>query len=281
MVDKPMNDALGEFNTAAADVMGSSTPGYQPVFHPAMNAAAKSIGVPDPLSVAAPKDHYFIVRNPDGSEGYTRSGNFQVLDGELRTADDRPVLGFCKETGHTELSPLRVPAHTPQGWARIAADGSLTVIDPAEVAKRDAGHPGGAPARLPDDDGAARRNAILGRAPDAGEIPHFAPGAVAGEAEGSHAPAMGKPYGRLALAVFAVGTIVDNAGRTGGGKPLAIGMPEHGRFAALKTQSRDLGNVDVLSAIGDFSDAGTHVNAVMAAEQLRQKRAKEATDLIK
>lgn len=456
-VDSVLGNTLSEYNTAATDGMGSSVPGFQASFHQAMSSKASSLGIDDPLSVAAPANNFFVVQNPDGSRAYTRAGNFHILDGKLLTSKDQPVLGFPEGLTGGSLVPITVPAGTPEGWVNIAADGTVSIADPKLVAEMDAGHPGTTPAvqpgeaKLPADDGSSRQHsiyrrggaaaalaatgattasipgadgddvpnpalmdavagnrapagianqyhpaapvvmpiagqqlaqpggattagtasqpdvpapldAVTGVKPAAGaavdadgdalpragmtvdlngnpaalgtaavaanrsssisniqagkdpriepgniagvamsphgsivptvegsaanaanpaQIPHFQAGVVAGEARGNAAPAIGKPVGRIAVAQFPIGTVVDNNGVPSDPHPLAIGVPKNGNFAAIRTNSRDLGSIDILSAMTHIAEVGNHLNAVMTAEQSRLNRAKKAMDLIK
>lgn len=77
-----------------------------------------------PLDVAVNGKGWFAVQLPDGSEGYTRNGNFELSDaGVLQTRDGLPVLG--------DGGPITVP---PDNEISIGTDGTISVI-PASGAK--------------------------------------------------------------------------------------------------------------------------------------------------
>lgn len=68
------------------------------------------------LDVAISGDGFFAVQAPDGSEAYTRAGEFQLTaTGQLLTADGLPVLG--------NGGPIALP---PSETIVIGADGSIT-----------------------------------------------------------------------------------------------------------------------------------------------------------
>ena len=73
------------------------------------------------LDVAVQGAGWFAVQAQDGTEGYTRSGAFDVSEqGTLQTSSAQPVLG--------NGGPLNVPAgHRVE----IAADGSISAVSPA------------------------------------------------------------------------------------------------------------------------------------------------------
>lgn len=74
------------------------------------------------LDVAINGDGFFAVQLPDGTEAYTRAGNFQIdAQGVLRNAEGLPVLG--------NGGPITLP---PQEKIEIGLDGSITVVNAGE-----------------------------------------------------------------------------------------------------------------------------------------------------
>ncbi|HSX50371.1 MAG TPA: flagellar basal-body rod protein FlgF [Cellvibrio sp.] len=72
----------------------------------------------EPLDVAIQGQGFFAVQAPDGSEAYTRAGDFLVDErGMLRTANGLPVLG----TG----GPINIPENKK---VQIGTDGTISII---------------------------------------------------------------------------------------------------------------------------------------------------------
>ncbi|MCB1886680.1 MAG: flagellar basal-body rod protein FlgF [Rhodocyclaceae bacterium] len=70
------------------------------------------------FDAAVQGEGWFAIQLPDGSEGYTRNGNFQLSpNGVLQTARGYPVLG--------EGGPITIP---PDNQVLIGADGSLSAV---------------------------------------------------------------------------------------------------------------------------------------------------------
>lgn len=128
--------ALDRITDRAADVRRAFTPGSFPKNDDVASTASLPAFTLDPLSVAAAKDAYFLVRTSAGEMAYTSDGAFHMNSGVLVDAQDRPVLG-TRAVG-TPLTELRVDdvdeALNRVREARIDADGTLsyvrTVIDP-------------------------------------------------------------------------------------------------------------------------------------------------------
>ena len=111
--------------------------------------------------------------------------------------------------------------------------------------------------------------------------PGAAEGNIPGKLMGAEAPAFGTPVGKLALARFGFGTIVDNNNVSSSRVPIELGAPKSGSIGALRTNSRDLGSVDLIQATRAIANASQVLSAVMTAEQSRNSRAKAAMGLIK
>jgi len=72
----------------------------------------------EPLDVAIQGQGFFAVQAPDGSEAYTRAGDFLVDErGMLRTANGLPVLGAG--------GPINVPENKK---VQIGTDGTISII---------------------------------------------------------------------------------------------------------------------------------------------------------
>jgi len=76
------------------------------------------------LDVAVSGDGWLTVQMPDGSEAFTRVGNFQVgSDGQLMTMNGRPLLG--------DAGPLVVP---PGSTLAVTAEGRVNAFGAGEPA---------------------------------------------------------------------------------------------------------------------------------------------------
>lgn len=72
----------------------------------------------NPLDAAIQGDGFFAVQSPDGSEAYTRAGNFAVdAEGMLRTANGLALLG--------DGGPINIPENEK---VQIGADGTISLI---------------------------------------------------------------------------------------------------------------------------------------------------------
>lgn len=70
------------------------------------------------LDAAVKGSGWFTVQLPDGSEAYTRNGNFQLSpDGVLQTRDGLPVMG--------DGGPITIP---PDNQVSIGNDGTISVV---------------------------------------------------------------------------------------------------------------------------------------------------------
>ena len=87
--------------------------------------------------------------------------------------------------------------------------------------------------------------------------------------------------GRLALAQFGFGTVVDRNGSASSGKPENIDFAGSAVIKRLKTSSRDVGSVDHMGAILDFGNAESTMEAAYSARKVIDSSQKTADDLIK
>lgn len=142
MIDPATSAGLERIAARERDVMHAFDPGFIPEGN---DVARTSTVVPnfDPLGVAIPEGAFVVTPNHGGGLAYTRDGAFAIVDGELRTRDGGPVLGFAVGD-RAKLVPLRVdPYDAAQGRvanARIDADGTFayarTTIDPRTGERR-------------------------------------------------------------------------------------------------------------------------------------------------
>ncbi|HEV3156961.1 MAG TPA: hypothetical protein VGZ00_06395 [Candidatus Baltobacteraceae bacterium] len=91
--------------------------------------------------------------------------------------------------------------------------------------------------------------------------------------------------GRLALGRFPAGTLPARLDSTRVAAPSGIvphiGYPEDGNFPALRVQARDLGRVDMLSALERLQDAYDSFEAIAAAERAERGLDKTSMELVK
>lgn len=72
----------------------------------------------NPLDAAIQGDGFFAVQAPDGTEAYTRAGNFAVdANGMLRTLNGLPVLGGA--------GPINIPENKK---VQIGSDGTISIV---------------------------------------------------------------------------------------------------------------------------------------------------------
>ncbi|HEY8315102.1 MAG TPA: hypothetical protein VIG51_13155 [Candidatus Baltobacteraceae bacterium] len=127
--------AISDVAAREADVLRAFVPGAVPE-RTDVATGSRSLPSLDPLSVAAPSDAFFVVRDDRGRLCFSRDGTFQLRGGELVDSKGAPVLGYLAE-GAT-LSPLRADpvdaALNLTDDARVESDGSVTygraTIDP-------------------------------------------------------------------------------------------------------------------------------------------------------
>lgn len=273
MIDLDCSNAIDMVNDRAVDALGYNTPGYQPKFHDVLNSQVRSIKSFDPLSVVAPQNTYFVVDNGDGSHSYTRGGDFRLAEGRLVDRDGRAVLGYPNGIEKGTLAPITLPPGTPDGRVRIASDGtvsylgSATSVEPSSSRSLRSGRSQDAPALS---------------APTAAFDPSEASAFKVGLKQGlTPTPGIAVPVGQVALARFATGTVMSNAGSASSGPPIEMGPPGSGQIGALKTGFRDIGSVDHMAMFYQFSNATSLLAAVYAACNAIHTSNKTAMDLIK
>jgi flagellar basal-body rod protein FlgF len=97
-------------------------------FHTRVNSVAQTVGFSSasgvktntgaPLDLAIRGDGWFAVQARDGTEAYTRAGDFHLSpEGVLLTADGLPVLG--------DSGPVTVP---PSNTLTVGSDGTISVV---------------------------------------------------------------------------------------------------------------------------------------------------------
>lgn len=76
------------------------------------------IATANPLDVAIQGEGFFAVQSPDGTEAYTRAGNFMVDEtGMLRTGSGLPVLGAN--------GPINIPENK---IVQVGSDGTISMV---------------------------------------------------------------------------------------------------------------------------------------------------------
>lgn len=141
MIDPATADAFDRIASRADDVRNAYRPGYTPKNFD-VATTPRGVSNADPLGVATPDDAYLVVGENDGP-AYTRDGGLHVENGELRSIDGKPVLGFGL-ADHTRLVPMRVdPYDAALGRARgtrVDADGSVSyereTVEPRSGSRR-------------------------------------------------------------------------------------------------------------------------------------------------
>ncbi len=134
IVSSATAQALEKITERESELRAAFTPGAQPT-HPEITAAPSVEADRSPLSVAPDGNAYFVVRDPNGGEAFTRDGVFHIDGAALVDRDGTPVLGFQRGGA---LRPLRLdPIDSALGRirnVRIENDGALTyeksAIDP-------------------------------------------------------------------------------------------------------------------------------------------------------
>lgn len=92
MVSPAAARALADIASRASDVMRSFYPGAVPLHHDSA-AAGPTQFTNDPLTVAAPKNAYFITCGEGDRHMYTRDGQFHVHGATLVDRDNQPLMG--------------------------------------------------------------------------------------------------------------------------------------------------------------------------------------------
>ncbi|MBD5607074.1 MAG: hypothetical protein IAI48_18615, partial [Candidatus Eremiobacteraeota bacterium] len=142
MIDPAISTGAARIAARERDVSQAYRAGFAPESND-VAVATQKLPSADPLAVVAPEGTYFVTPAGNGAVQFSRDGGFAVRDGELRTADGRPVLGVAFG-GRAALTPLRVdPYDAALGHAsepRIDADGTFsyarTTIDPRNGDRR-------------------------------------------------------------------------------------------------------------------------------------------------
>jgi len=132
--------AFETIRTREEDVLEAYTPGAVPKRGDVAKDPTQQYAF-DPLSVAAPRDDYFVTSDERGRLAFTRDGSFHCKDGALLDAAGRPVYGFRGDG--SALEPLRADGiDAALGFAdgaRIQADGTVayerTTVDPRSGAR--------------------------------------------------------------------------------------------------------------------------------------------------
>jgi flagellar basal-body rod protein FlgF len=135
--------ALGQMAITANNLANASTPGFReqiaafravPMGGDGANTRAFTLDTTpgsnfqagvfestgNPFDVAIQGDGFFVVRRPDGSEAFTRAGNFRTnAGGTLVTANGLAVLG--------DAGPITIPPNSSA--PQIGDDGTVVVFD--------------------------------------------------------------------------------------------------------------------------------------------------------
>jgi flagellar basal body rod protein FlgG len=240
-----IDPSLAAALTRVADRAYDALHGYSAAFQPKSSDVARRIPqlLPDagPLSTSAPSDAYFIVTDRKRLL-LTRDGAMRFDDGVLRAADGAAVLGQKVDGGPSgHLIPLRV--------------------DPVDAALR-----------RPRD-------------------PRIGPDGIVTFMQTSIDPRTSVrreervALGRVALARFPAGTqplrVDDKLVEPPKGVVPQIGHPADGNFGPLRTNVRELGNVDLEAALRRLQEAYVSLEALQNAGRARKDLEKGAMDLLK
>jgi hypothetical protein len=241
VIDPALANAFARIGARQADLLHAYQPGFEPNASDAATRTPQRSDSLDPLCVAAPEGAYFVSAGTDGSERLSRDGAFRFVDGELRSSEGRPALGFASGERGGALVRLRVdPVDAALGRAaspRIEADGTVAYtrssVDPR---------------------GGGRRNERV----------------ALGRLALARLPAGTQPVRRDATHV----------GAPAGVAPL-LGVPLGGTFGALATHARDLGRVDPAAGLQRLQEAYLAFDALRAANHARHDTDKTTMDLVK
>lgn len=135
MIDSATANAFDRIASRADDVRNAYRPGFVPSANDVVQAP-RIVASPDPLGVAIGDDAYVVEPGGGGGLAYSRDVALHFTDGELRTSDERPVLGFG--IGTSALGAMRIdPYDGALGRARaprVETDGTVsyarTTVDP-------------------------------------------------------------------------------------------------------------------------------------------------------
>ncbi|MBC5829066.1 MAG: hypothetical protein GIW98_02605 [Candidatus Eremiobacteraeota bacterium] len=135
MVSSAAARALADIASRASDVMRAFTPGAVALHNDSVTQA-RTQRTNDPLSVAAPKNAYFIAADEHGRHMYTRDGQFGVHQSTLVDRYHHPLMGFKNHGASLEvlrIDPVDAALHRAKD-VHIEADGSVTytrsLVDP-------------------------------------------------------------------------------------------------------------------------------------------------------
>ena len=142
MIDPATASALERIETRNQDVRNAYAAGFVPLLNDT-SSAPRVVPTADPLGVALPEGTYVLTPDGAGRIGYSRDGAFHVTNGEVRAADERPILGFAGGD-RKSLTALRVdPYDAALGNVvdlRVEADGSVAYtrssVDPRTGERR-------------------------------------------------------------------------------------------------------------------------------------------------
>ena len=227
MIEASSANLLSEIDLLGQDRAHEHDAGYVPNDPDLASTVTETMSEPKhPLDVVLPQHAYLIV---DGARGraYSRNGDLQLTDGELRTADGKAVLGTSASgASNDSLGPLRADSvdvalgrvHDPE----ISSDGVVAYGRTTVDARN--GH-------------VSTQRVVIGKV------------ALASFAAGT----------RLAR--------VDNfsAAPTAGEQP-NLGIPGDARFARLRTHAREISSVDVYRATARWTEAVQAYYALLDAK---------------
>ena len=241
MLGQATLDALDRIASRANDLSGAYRAGAIPqhgdVRGPDLVAPSN-----DPMSVAAPPNAWFVVRDAAGQRAYSRDGRLQLADGVLRTADGAEVLGYPGGDARGAVPvPLRVPpadlALGRAAGAQVEADGTIAytriAIDPRSGAR-------------------SVERVTLGTV----ALARFPAGSAPRRIDATH---VGAPAGVLPH----------------------LGTPADGTFPALATSSRDAGALDLDTGLERLAEAYRAFEALTAAHHARGETERTVLDLVK
>jgi hypothetical protein len=242
VISRATSDALERIAQRAQDALAAFTPGSVPARGATVGPAPRAQFSLDPLSVAAPRDAFFVTASADGSPRYTRDGSFTLRENALVASDGSPVLGYAGASGP---GTLPAPLHIDPSDAALArhadlhldATGALTytrpTIDPRTGAR-------------------TNERIIAGRI----ALARFPAGTAPARIDGTHVAA---PAGVLPH----------------------LGTPGDATFGGLTTNARDGGGIDIDTALDRLADAYTTFSAMRAAFGARGATDRTATELVK